>query len=242
MIPVKSPFLESLGVDPGQDRVRRPRKHRKKPPDRHAPRRRACHTCMHPERVRIEALLAGGASLESISQKFGVHKAALHRHMHRHVNPEDLEILKGAPAQLAGLAEKAAAENMSILDYLSIMRSRLMRQLEASSAAGDNPGVCRASQTMLSVLQELGKLTGEIDLVAGIVINNNSNNQTLVQMTDPLIVRLQSGLLRTLAPFPDARRAVILMLADLEAGEYRPAMTNGHALPPPAEIEARANG
>jgi hypothetical protein len=92
--------------------------------------------------------------------------------MKRHVHPEDLEMLKGAPARLANLAEKAAAENVSILDYLSILRSRLMRQLEASAAAGDNPGVCRASQVMLQVLQQLGQISGEIDRVAGIVINN----------------------------------------------------------------------
>jgi hypothetical protein len=117
------------------------------------------------------------------------------------------ETLKGGPAQLAKMAERAALENMSLMDYLAIMRSRLMRQLEASSAAGDNPGVCRASQVLLSVLQELGRLTGEIDRVAGIVINNNSNNQTLVQMTDPLITKLQADLLRALAPYPEARNA-----------------------------------
>jgi hypothetical protein len=64
------------------------------------------------------------------------------------------------------LAEKAAAENMSVLDYLAIMRSRLMRQLNAAAAANDNPGVCRASQTLLAVLQEIGKLTGEIERAA----------------------------------------------------------------------------
>jgi hypothetical protein len=51
------------------------------------------------------------------------------------------------------------------------------------------------------------------------------------------MVRLQSGLLRALAPFPDARAAVIKMLADLEAGEYKPVKLNGagHALPAPVE-------
>ena len=220
---------------------------KKRPYDRHAPRNRACKTCQHIERHRIESLLAGGASLESVGQKFGLSKDTLSRHMSRHVHSEDFEILKGTPAQFANLAEKAAAENMSILDYLGILRSRLMRQLEASAAAGDNPGVCRASQTMLQVLQELGKLTGEIDRVAGIVINNNSNSQTVV-MNDPLIAKLQAGLLRCLAKHPAARADVIAMLNELESADYQPVVPaggklNGHAaLPAPVQIEGHANG
>jgi DNA-binding transcriptional ArsR family regulator len=162
-------------------------KHRKRPYDRSAQRRRQCKTCVHPERSRIEALLAGGASLDSIGRKFGLSKDTLHRHLKNHIHPDDLEILRSGPAALADLAEKAAAESMSVLDYLGILRLRLMRQLEASSATGDNKGVCRASQTLLAVLQEIGKLTGEIDRVAGIVINNNNGDttQTFVRMRDP---------------------------------------------------------
>jgi hypothetical protein len=83
--------------------------------------------------------------------------------------------------------------------------------------------------------------------LVGIVINNNSNSQTVVQMTDPMVIKLQSGLLRCLAPFPDARRAVVKMLTDLEATADRPVVSacekiNGHSLPAPLEIEAVANG
>jgi DNA-binding transcriptional ArsR family regulator len=212
---------------------------KKRPYDRHAPRNRQCKTCQHPERHRIESLLAGGASLESVGIKFGLSKDTLSRHMTRHVHPEDMEILKGAPATLANLAERAAAENMSILDYLSILRSRLMRQLEASSAAGDNIGVNRTCSTLLAVLQELGRLTGEIDRVTSAITINN-NPQTVVQMTDPLVAKLQAGLLKCLAPYPDARRAVVKMLTNLEGASDH---INGQAvLPPPLEIEGAVNG
>jgi hypothetical protein len=168
------------------------------------PRIRACRTCQHPERSRIESLLAGGASLESLARKFALSKASLYRHLKNHVHPEDLEILRAGPAQLANLAERAAAENMSILDYLSILRSRLMRQLSAADAANDSPGVCRVSQALLAVLQEIGKLTGEIERAAGIVINQ-SNNQTLV-LSDSLLARIETGLPGVLARLPWRQR------------------------------------
>jgi hypothetical protein len=112
-----------------------------RPYDPRAPRNRLCQVCRHPERTRMESLMA---SRESVARKFGIEPHAMWRHMRNHVHPDELEMLKGTPATLAHLAEKAAAENMSILDYLTILRSRLMRQLEASAAAGDNPGVCAA--------------------------------------------------------------------------------------------------
>ena len=61
-------------------------------------------------------------------------------------------------------------------------------------------------------------------------------------MNDPLITKLQAGLLRCLAKHPAARADVIAMLNELESGDYRPAM-NGHAaLPAPVQIEAHAHG
>jgi hypothetical protein len=123
--------------------------------------------------------------------------------------------LQGGPSQIAALAEKAIAENMSV-HYLTIARSKLMHQLSASAAAGDNPGVCRASMALLAVLQELGRMTGEISRAASLVTINNSNTSQTLVMADPILVKLQSGLLRALAPYPEARNAVIALLSELE--------------------------
>jgi hypothetical protein len=67
----------------------------------------------------------------------------------------------------------------------------------------------------------------------------------LVQMGDPLVAKLQSGLLRCLAKHPAARADVIAMLNELEAAEYRPPNMNGngHAMiAAPADLELHANG
>jgi hypothetical protein len=98
-------------------------------------------------------LLIGGASLRSVSKKFGgISLMSLHRHMKRHVHPEDLKLLQGGPAEIALLAEQAIADSASVLDYLRIQRSLLMKQLSASAAAGDNPGVCRATDPIENVV------------------------------------------------------------------------------------------
>jgi hypothetical protein len=205
----------------------------RKPFDRSAPRTDRCLTCNHVERGRIEALLAGGASLRSVSVKFGIGIMPLHRHMHRHVHPEDLKLLQGGPAQIAMLAEKAIADTASVLDHLRIQRSVLMKQFLASAAAGDNPGTCRAHMGLLAVNQELGKMTGEISRAASLVTINNSNTSQTLVMADPILVKLQSGLLRALAPYPEARNAVIALLSELEAEDGAPRALNGGALPAP---------
>src|SRR5436190_481247 len=47
-----------------------------------------CQVCRHDERWRIELLRAGGASLEALATKFGLHKDAIHRHWRDHVTDQ----------------------------------------------------------------------------------------------------------------------------------------------------------
>jgi hypothetical protein len=189
--------------------------------------------------------MAGGATREAVARRFGISPYSAWRHWNNHVHEDDKQALAGSPATLANLAELAAKESMSVLEYLAIFRCRLFRALEATSSANDNPGINRTVQTLLQVMDRIGDLTGEIARApGGLTVNVNSGNTTnTLVMADPLIVRLQSVLLRALAPFPDARAAVIKMLSQLEADEYRPPKLNGagHALPAPVEIEAVAN-
>lgn len=203
-----------------------------------------CSTCKHPERERIEMLSCGGASLESLAEKFSTEKNpltkhCLSRHMRNHVAPETKEALAGGPAHLNQLAERAAKENMSILDYLQILRSTLMRQLTNCNIADDAFSTSRLAATLLAVLQEIGRLTGEISNIQSLHLHRHGH----VLLNDPAILNMQSALLAALQPFPEARRAVIVALRELEAADA-PMPVNGHAmLAPPREIEGvLANG
>ena len=69
----------------------------------------SCQVCRHPERERIEALRASGASLDALAKKFHVHRDAIWRHWKDHVSADlKIQYLAG-PAEIAALSERAAA-------------------------------------------------------------------------------------------------------------------------------------
>ena len=88
-----------------------------------------CAVCRHPEKWRLELLRAGGASLDSLAAKFGLDRHAIHRHWHRHVGDEAKAKMLFGPVEMAALAEKAAIEGDSVLDYLRMCRTVLAAQL-----------------------------------------------------------------------------------------------------------------
>ena len=104
------------------------------------PRRQNCQVCRHDDRWRIELLRAGGASLDSLAQKFGVDRDAIW-HWTNHVAAEMKASFLCGPAQLAELGEKAAQEGDSVLDHLRMIRTVLTGQLAAMTEAGDARGV-----------------------------------------------------------------------------------------------------
>lgn len=171
-----------------------------------------CTICRHVDRHRIEMLRIGGASLDAVAEKFGVSRDAIHRHVTNHVEPEMRANYLAGPIALHQLAQRAADEGVSLLDYLSIMRSTLFRQFDVAASVGDHHGVGMISGRLLETLREIGKLTGELTKATGnIQINNN-----LLVLQSPLFAEAQSAVISALASFPEARHAVIRELRALE--------------------------
>jgi hypothetical protein len=171
-----------------------------------------CGICRHPDRARIEIARARGVSYEAIAKQFeGVSRDQVWRHWKDHVGDDVKAKLIGGPAKLQELAERATAENMSALDYYAIIRSRLMDQFSAACDAGDVHGSAFTAGKLLSVIGEIGKLTGEIQRISGVTVNNN-----MVLMQSPQMAELQMMLVTTLASWPDARAAVIAGIRRLE--------------------------
>ena len=125
-----------------------------------------CAICRHSERARIEALHCAGVSLERLAEKFEVHKDAVWRHMQRHVSEERKASYLIGPAKIAALAEVAAEESESILDYLNILRWSFFALLDKRAAEGDHYAVSMLSSRATEVLREIGKLTGQISNLA----------------------------------------------------------------------------
>jgi hypothetical protein len=175
---------------------------------------RRCGVCRHPERARIEMLRAGGASYESIGKKFGMLKDVVWRHWRDHVSDETKAQYYAGPVQLHELAQRAAAEGLSLLDYLSIVRSTLLTMFQASAQVGDRHGASATAGRLLQCLGEIGRITGELGRIGngGVTVTNN-----VMVLNSPAFAQLQTAILQALAPHPAARADVILALRQLES-------------------------
>jgi hypothetical protein len=174
-----------------------------------------CAICKHPEKWRIELLRAGGAGIDALAAKFDVTRDCVHRHWHLHVTAEMKANYLCGPAELATLAERAAIEGDSVLDYLRLCRTVLTGQLAAMSEAGDGRGAAYVAGQLTRTLEVVAKITGQISELARSTININGNVSILTD--SPAFAKVQATMLRALAPHPAARADVVRALRDLDA-------------------------
>jgi len=140
-----------------------------------------CPCCRHSERARIELARAAGVSLDKIGKQFGVSRDSVWRHWRMCVRPETKAELVAGPTTLAELAKKAGEENISIVESLSIVRSRLMRNFLVASDAGDANATGVLSGRLLETLRDAGRLTGEIARLAPVHNTVVLNNATIIE-------------------------------------------------------------
>jgi hypothetical protein len=174
-----------------------------------------CVVCSHPERARIEFGKVSGASLDNLALTFKVSRDSIHRHCLNHLSDDDRSnYLASVP--LKELADKAAAEGTSVLDNLSIVRSTLMRSFQVAASVGDRSGTATLAGKLTDVLRTIGNLTGELGSMA--VKNLMINNSTTI-LNSPVFASLQANLLHALAPFPEARAAVVAALLTMDESQ-----------------------
>lgn len=172
-----------------------------------------CQVCRHDERWRIELLKAGGASLDSLAEKFNLQRDAIFRHWRDHVSDELKASYLAGPTQLQGLAEKAAETGSSVLDNLHAVRVVLWGALSSMTEAGDGRGQAYIAGRLTATLETIARVSGELGAMANSITINNTNVHVLEH---PAFLRVQATILRALASHPDARAAVVLALRGLE--------------------------
>lgn len=151
-------------------------------------------------------------SLDHIAARFRVHRDALHRHMHAHIDEADRAALI-ADLPMKELARQAAQENVSVVDYLKLVRQVLMRQLLTAAHSNDRVGTASLSGRAIECLKEIGRVTGEISNLTSFTTVNN----TAIIFNSPAFAELESMLVEKLAPHPAALADVIAGLRSLEA-------------------------
>jgi hypothetical protein len=192
-----------------------------------------CQVCRHPERSRIELLKAGGAGIDALAEKFGVHRDALWRHWTHHVTNEAKASYLAGPGALEHLAERLAESGESVIDYLKLCRTVLTAQLSAMAEAGDGRGAAMVAGQLTRTCESIARVTGELSDLARSTTFNITNNLAVLAES-PAFMQVQAALLRALAPYPEARAAVVNALRELD--ETAPAATPTAAKALPSRI------
>jgi hypothetical protein len=170
-----------------------------------------CTICSHSERARIELARVSGVSLRQIEETFGVSWQAVWRHMANHVSNEQRALLL-ADVDLKGLADRANAESLSLLDYLAIVRSTLLQQMQLAAGLNDRSATAALAGRLNETLKLLASLTGELLRLNPHTVNHN----VTVFMSSPLYIELEQMLIATLSDHPDALAKVVDGLRQLE--------------------------
>jgi len=143
------------------------------------------------------------------------------------------------PAQLEELAAKAATTGASVLDHLNAVRTILMGHLASATEAGDGRAAAHIAGRLTGTLEIIARISGELgDLARSTTFNITSVSNVAVLSEHPAFARLQAGLLRALAPYADARAAVVEALRGLDHENASTGFPAKLACPPEADHAA----
>lgn len=170
-----------------------------------------CQGCNHPERVRIERFLAAGASIKGAARKFDIDYHALRRHWRNHVSAEARATYIAGPAAAKDqLEEIVADESLGLIDHYRIVRGALYKGFSAAAELGDGHALGLLAGRPHENLRDCGRLTGELQRGPLLNIQNNV-------LVNPDYTRAIARIVSAVAPYPEAREAVIAALRDLDA-------------------------
>src|SRR3954468_10897646 len=179
-----------------------------------------CQGCNHPERVRIERFLAAGAPIKGTARKFAIDYHALRRHWMNHVSAEArASYVAGAGVVKGQLEEIVADESLGLIDHYRIVRGALYKSFSAAGELGDSNSMALLAGRLHENFRDCGRLTGELQRGPLLNVQNNI-------LVNPDYTRAIARIVGAVAPYPEARQAVIAALRDLDAGS-----ASGPALP-----------
>ena len=170
-----------------------------------------CQGCNHLERVRIERLLAAGASIKGTARKFEIDPHALRRHWINHVSAEArAAYIAGAGATKDQLEAVVADESLALIDHYRIVRGALYKGFGAASEVGDSNSLALLAGRLHENFRDCGRLTGELQRGPLLNIQNNI-------LVNPDYTKAIARIVCAVAPYPEARAAVVAALRDLDA-------------------------
>jgi hypothetical protein len=170
-----------------------------------------CQGCNHLERMRIERLVAAGASIKGTARKFEIDYHALRRHWINHVSAEvRAAYITGAGATKDRLEIVVADESLSLIDHYRIVRGALYKSFATATEVGDSNSLALLAGRLHENFRDCGRLTGELQRGPLLNIQNNV-------LVNPDYTKAIAQIVSAVAPYPEAREAVVAALRDLDA-------------------------
>jgi hypothetical protein len=178
--------------------------------------RRPCLCCESPERARLDFLIARGESIAVVARKFNLSVYSLHRHAQNHISDEYRNVVTASPlSSLESLQKLACDSGESVLDNLSALYGAYAGRFLTAFEAGDDYKVSKLGLRMESILEMRARISKEL-LPSGSTFNSITNNVLLADA---------GQLLKILAPYPEARAAIV----DFYSQKTAPRVIEHHA-------------
>lgn len=183
----------------------------------------------HPDRGRIEFDLCRGVPPRTVAKKYSVGLHACYRLLKR-LPPQLKAAHMGARLKAGADLEKLRIEESEgLLQNLATQRARLLLCQDSALDAGDAAKVAYIANVIHRNLELVGKYLGEFA--------QHQIHTTVGVLISPEYLEFRAALMRALAPYPDARRAVAVALHGIEAKSADPATVN-----PKYELQAPIEG
>jgi len=168
-----------------------------------------CQVCAHERRHQIEIGLTHRVPVRILARRFGLKPGTVHRHSRLHLSPATkAAILAAQKPSEVDLEALQRSEAEGLLAQLVTQRARLQQLSELSAELGDVRGAVAVERAVQGNLELVGRLLQQFTVV------HETRSTSILISAD--YMQLRSTILRALAPFPDAMRAVAAALHGLE--------------------------
>jgi hypothetical protein len=156
---------------------------------------RVCTICQHPERNAMDKALVAGGNVRAMSALFRVSEDALTRHKAAH--------LPATLARATGAATVSRAD--TLLAQVDALHRRTLALLDKAEKIGDVPTALKAIREVRGNVELLARLAGQLQA-----------EQTVNIIVSPEWQQVRVTILAALAPYPEARAAVVAGLLTAE--------------------------
>jgi hypothetical protein len=133
-----------------------------------------CRVCQHPERGRIDYLLAGGASLRPVAQQFGLTPLNLNNHLRKHVSPRYKQMVSASHLDsFEDLLKGATEANAETIDTLTLLIRGHTQRWAICMEAGSDTFMGRHATKIMAAIELRSRITLELQPEARHLTVNN---------------------------------------------------------------------